>query len=128
VAHDFDVAAETLEPSGDVVRVGDGAGEEEELELERCGEEGSLVVVAAGSIGEPVIFVDDEEVEATLGALGIAPRVPASASACQKAKCAPMASISAALASEVEIQSRTLAVNICIFTVSFLLCFSFHLT
>jgi hypothetical protein len=63
VADDFDAAAETLEPSGDVVGVGDGAGEEEELELGRGGEEGALVVIAAGGIGEPVVFVDDEEVE-----------------------------------------------------------------
>jgi hypothetical protein len=49
-----------MKPRGDVLGVGDGAGKEQELELGRRGEQGALVVVAAGGVGEPVVFVDDE--------------------------------------------------------------------
>jgi hypothetical protein len=63
VDDDFDGAAEATEPGGDLEGIGDGAGEEEELEVGRGGEEGALVVVAAGGVGEPVVFVDNEEVK-----------------------------------------------------------------
>ena len=52
-----------MKPRGDVLGVGDGAGKEQELELGRRGEQSTLIVVAAGGIGEPVVFVDDEEVK-----------------------------------------------------------------
>jgi hypothetical protein len=62
-----------MKPRGDVLGVGDGAGKEQELELGRRGEQGALVVVAAGGICEPVVFVDDEEVEGreVVGARGV---------------------------------------------------------
>jgi hypothetical protein len=43
------------------------------LQLGRGGEEGAFVVIAAGGIGEPVVFVDDEEVEGreVVGARGV---------------------------------------------------------
>ena len=68
--HDGDVAAEAGEPRGDVGGVGDGAGEEEELHARVEVTEDAFVMVAAGGIGEPLVFVDGEEVAGGGGAGG----------------------------------------------------------
>ena len=63
VLHDGDAAANSLEPSGDVRGIGDRARKEQQLQIGRGREKDALVVVAPMGIGEPVIFVDDEEAE-----------------------------------------------------------------
>ena len=61
-ADDGDLAAEAGQPSGDVVGIGHGAGEEEQLHRGGQGGEHALVVVAPRGIAEPLVFVDHEQV------------------------------------------------------------------
>ncbi len=60
---DLDVTAEAAEPRGDIGGIGDGAGEQEELQIGRRGEQRAFVVVAARRVGEPVVFVHDEKLK-----------------------------------------------------------------
>ena len=69
----LDLPAQARQPGRDVVGIGDGTGEEEELNRGGQGGQHALVVVAPGRVAEPLVFVDDEQVGQTRGhnAVGI---------------------------------------------------------
>ena len=63
VLDDLDGAAEPAQPGGHIAGIGHGPRKEQELQGGRGREQHALVVVAAVGVGEPVIFVDDEQLE-----------------------------------------------------------------
>ncbi len=60
VSHDARLAPQLAEPCADIVGVGDATAEEQELDADRERDDGALVVVAAGGVGDPLVFVDHD--------------------------------------------------------------------